>query len=133
MDLDVSSRMIGGDAVVSARGEIDLTSSTTLRSQLLELDRVEADNVVVDLTEVGFIDSTGLSVLVGGADHAHARGRGFGIVAGPQIRELMRITGLSTVMTVHERLEVAVHATDSDPDTDAGTAPAGGPTGAMRP
>ena len=75
MHLDVSTRMIGSDAVVVANGEIDLTSCRALRDKLQAVERVEADAVVIDLTDVAFIDSTGLSVLVDGARDARGLGR----------------------------------------------------------
>ena len=111
MDLEVSMALRGDDAVVSAQGEIDLTSCADLRASLNTPDVVGAHAVVVDLTKVGFIDSTGLSVLVDGARHARARDRSFGVVADGHLRELLRITGLDTVMDVHRDLDEAFTGT----------------------
>ena len=112
MELEVTSRHVGRHTVVAAEGEIDLTSCVRLRDTLDTLETAEGedpgDSIVVDLTRVGFIDSTGLSVLVDGARHARAHERGFGVVADGHLRELLRITGLDTVMTVHRTLDDAV-------------------------
>ena len=111
MELEVTSRHEGRRTVVEAQGEIDLTSCVRLRDTLDVVEDQESDAVVVDLTRVGFIDSTGLSVLVDGARHARARERTFGVVADGHLRELLRITGLDTVMDVHRTLEDAVPTT----------------------
>jgi len=108
MDLDVTTRFQGDDAVLAVDGEIDLTTCKHLREKLDATDAAPVKNVVIDLTGVGFIDSTGLSVLVGAAKHAHEGGRGFGVVADGHLRELLRITGLDTVMEVHRRLDQAL-------------------------
>ncbi|HEY3673831.1 MAG TPA: STAS domain-containing protein [Acidimicrobiia bacterium] len=50
----------GQGPVLHVKGEIDLVTAPQLRASLLEL----AGNVVVDLTDVAFLDSTGIGVLV---------------------------------------------------------------------
>jgi len=115
MELEVTSRCEGRSTVVAAQGEIDLTSCVRLRDTLDRVEDTDSDGVVVDLTKVGFIDSTGLSVLVDGARHARARDRSFGVVAHGHLRELLRITGLDTVMDVHRRLGDALPATTGAP------------------
>lgn len=107
MDLDVITSHVGEDAVLSVTGEIDLTSCGRLREKIDEVDLDRPPHVVVDLTQVGFIDSTGLSVLVGAARRARTEGRGFGVVAEGHLRELLRLTGLDTVMDVHQHLDDA--------------------------
>lgn len=104
MDLDVTTHMHHGDAVVSVDGEIDLTSCDQLRERIEAVDLRDARDMVIDLTRVAFIDSTGLSVLVATARRVQDDGHGFGVVADGHLRELLRITGLDTVMTVHARL-----------------------------
>jgi len=112
MDLDITTSRLGEESVVAASGEIDLTSCGRLRDGLERVGLDDTIGTVVDLTNVGFIDSTGLSVLVDGAHKAHAEGRTFGVVAGGHLRELLRITGLDTVMTVHSELADALGAGD---------------------
>jgi hypothetical protein len=53
-----------GPAVVRLAGEIDLSNASRLQDQLIVL--VERGHVVVDLSEVTFIDSTGLSAFIVG-------------------------------------------------------------------
>jgi len=107
MELDVRTEVRGDRTVVAAQGEIDLTSCETLRRALDAADDAATSGTVVDLTAVSFIDSTGLSVLVDGARHARGSSREFGVVAGGHLRELLRITGLDTVMDVGPTVDSA--------------------------
>ena len=107
MDLDVTTSVQGDEAVLSVDGEIDLTSCGQLRDEIDAIDLERAPNVVVDLTHVAFIDSTGLSVLVGAARRARQDGRRFDVVADGHLHELLHLTGLDTVMSVHRRLDDA--------------------------
>ena len=63
MALHVVSREVGDQTVVDVAGEIDVATADTLRERLNALiDRQRVD-LVVDLREVGFMDSTGLGLL----------------------------------------------------------------------
>ena len=91
-----------------ADGEIDLSTCGRLRDSLRTAQEGGAEHVVIDLTEVDFIDSTGLSVLVDGARTARKAGTTLDVVAEGHLRELLRITGLDTVMPVHSALLAAL-------------------------
>lgn len=67
MDLELSVATPSpdsGDIVVVVRGECDLTNAHLLRERLLTLVDGQAPLVVVDLTDLNFIDSSGLTALV---------------------------------------------------------------------
>lgn len=96
----------GGLATVSPRGEIDSFSAPALRSALLSVlqpspARVPCTRVIVDLDEVTFLNSAGLTVLA--EAHHLARGGGvcFGVRGGSRpVLRVLRITGLSDVLAV---------------------------------
>jgi anti-sigma B factor antagonist len=88
--------------VLAITGELDLSSAPELETHLAEAFRSDAKQVIVDLRELEFIDSTGLSVLVKANQQAHEAGCRFGIVnGGAQVRRLLSLTGVT------ERLRVA--------------------------
>lgn len=97
--LEVSGESAG--TILRLLGELDLASSPALEE---ELDKVAGHaSVVVDLRELQFIDSTGLSVLVKANQRASESGSLFGLVSAGdgQVDRLLRLTGLS------ERLRMA--------------------------
>lgn len=70
-----------------------MASSVSLEHELAQLDDV--DLVVIDLSEISFIDSTGLGVLVRTHQRAVERGGRVGFVRGNgQVSRLLNLTGL---------------------------------------
>src|SRR2546421_10047258 len=92
--LTIEARHERGYPVVTVAGEIDIATATRLRERLLEL-AASGRPLVADLDQVRFIDSAGLSALVGAANRAAAHGGSLYVVrARPKIRQLFRLTGL---------------------------------------
>jgi anti-sigma B factor antagonist len=94
--------------VVSAEGEVDLHTAP----QLGELLRsVESGDVILDLTEAAFIDSTTLNILMVSDRRLRAEGRQFAIAAGnPTVARLFEITGLDRALDVHRTLAEAIES-----------------------
>jgi anti-sigma B factor antagonist len=89
-----------GRAIVVIRGELDLATAPDLEAALME--RLDAgQDVVVDLRELAFLDSTGLRVLVASHAHAAAGGPSFLIVRprpGAAIQRILAIAGVESVL-----------------------------------
>lgn len=109
---------IHGCVLVRAAGEIDLLTSPHLRDAV----RVAAEfsaRIIVDLTLVTLLDSTGLSVLVDVQSQERARD---GVVAlvglQPQVRTVFKVTRLDQTFPIFEELPEAV-ATLAQPDPGA--------------
>src|SRR5579872_6836244 len=83
--------------VVRVGGEVDVASAPELE-KLLESLPVAGEDVVVDLTDVTFLDSTGLGVLVGAwnrCQKSEPAGKLALVVATSEIERLLEVTGLS--------------------------------------
>jgi anti-sigma B factor antagonist len=94
------SREADGITLVEVAGEIDMHTSQELAEVLAEALRDEPEHLEVDLSAVGFIDSTGLSVLVQNAKLALAGTTSFEIVCpDKRLMQVFDITGLSDVLT----------------------------------
>jgi anti-sigma B factor antagonist len=92
--LTIEVRHEQGCAIVTAAGEIDISTVAPLRERLFEVAASGAP-LVVDLGQVSFIDSVGLATLVGAANRAAAHGGSLQVPrALPKIRQLVRLTGL---------------------------------------
>src|ERR1700751_5168912 len=66
VDLKLGHYSRDGIEVVDVEGEIDIYSAPRLRELLIDLVSTNHYQLIVDLDKVGFLDSTGLGVLVGG-------------------------------------------------------------------
>jgi anti-sigma B factor antagonist len=106
----------GQGAILSVGGEVDLATAPQLQAKLMELvDVKEAGGVVVDLTPVAFMGSTGLSVLLAGHRRAQAHGHTIRLVCPEgQVLRVLRLTGMEKVLTVYSSLAEAVDAQDAD-------------------
>jgi anti-anti-sigma factor len=97
----------GGKAVVvNVCGELDLASSPALEQELESQPVAAAPMVIVDLRQLEFMDSTGLSVLVRAHQRAVESGQRFGVVKGPQqVQRLLSLTGVAERLTVGDSPE----------------------------
>ena len=114
--LTLTVRPNGQGAILCVGGEVDLATAPQLHAKLLELVEVkETGGVVVDLTQVVFMDSTGLSVLLAGHRRAQAHGHTMRLVCPEgQVLRVMRLTGMEKVLSVYGSLAEAVGAQDAD-------------------
>ena len=109
MDVSVTSRTDGDRTVVDVTGEIDVYTAPLLREELASLIDSEHTDLVVDLTKVGFMDSTGLGVLVGALKKVRTLGGDLRLVIDQEkILKVFRITALTQVFTIHSSIDEAV-------------------------
>ena len=100
----------GGAAIVHLVGELDLYNAPDVRTALLELCSEQPERLVVDLSGVGFIDSTALGVLIE-ARTKLANGRSFLLAApGLETHRALTISGLDQHLAVHESVDAALTA-----------------------
>jgi anti-sigma B factor antagonist len=98
----VEVRRHGSASVVSVSGELDLSTSAALEEELTLAADSDAEMLVVDLHQLEFMDSTGLSTLVKAQQAVQGEGKRFVLVRGPQqVQRLLTLTGVA------ERIEVA--------------------------
>ena len=84
--------------VVFARGDLDIESAPSLRELLAELIQRGDVEIVVDVGDVAFMDSTGLGVLVGAVKRARGASGNL-VLRRPtrHIRRVLEVTGLTRV------------------------------------
>lgn len=98
-------------AVVAVAGDLDLAAAPQLRTHLVELVDAGAREVVVDLTETTFLDSTSLGALVGGVKRLRSVGGELSLVCTDRsLVRIFEITGLDRVFSLHRTLEEALAA-----------------------
>jgi len=107
----------GGHKIIKAIGEIDAYSAPHLTAMIREQIRDGHHRLIVDLTGVPFLDSSGLGALVGGykRTRAHADGRFAVIGADKRFLDALRITGLVRVLPVYETVGQVLQARETRP------------------
>ena len=91
-------------------GEIDFTSTGPLQATLSGMILPGGGTVLVDLTEVTFIDSSGLGALVQAHRTAEAQQTRLLLVTSPAVRRVLQVTGLSEVLDSRDDMAAAEDA-----------------------
>jgi anti-sigma B factor antagonist len=102
-----------GAYVIGLAGELDLYTGTQFEGALLEALRRGASEVVVDLTDVSFIDSTTLGILMRARKRLLAlKGRLVLVCIDENILKLLHITTLDRMFEIYATREQAMRALD---------------------
>jgi anti-sigma B factor antagonist len=108
VELTMSARTVAAYTVLEVGGEIDVYTAPTLRARLVALAEAGTTSIIVDLSRVEFLDSTGLGVLVGGLKRMRGIGGEFKIVCDQEkLLKIFRITGLDQIFALHPSVEAA--------------------------
>ena len=109
MDLSLATRTLGDRTVVAVTGEIDVYTAPKLREQIVTLVDEGQYHLVIDMSGVEFLDSTGLGVLVGGLKRVRAHDGSLALVCDEErILKIFRITGLTKVFPIFATVDEAV-------------------------
>ncbi len=111
MELEISDQNVDGWTVVAASGEIDVAAAPELREQLVAIIGDGTTQLVIDIENVDFIDSTGLGVLVGAIRRARSAGGDLRLVCtNSRLLKVFDVTGLDEVFTIEATVDDAVAA-----------------------
>ena len=91
-----------GDAVkLAPRGEMDLATADIVDRELQKAEASDARRIILDLSGVEFIDSTGLKVLVCAARRSNSDSNRLAVMPGTgQVAEMLRLTGIEELLTL---------------------------------
>lgn len=104
-----------GAVVVRLAGEIDMSSAHLLTSQLAELATQRISAVILDATQVTFIDSTGLHALVEGKRTLHDHEVQIFLVPSRQVRRVLELVFPDKLFATRlESVDEALAAMDDD-------------------
>jgi anti-sigma B factor antagonist len=99
-----------GVRVLHVVGELDTLTAPLLQVRLLE-QQAQVGHLVLDLSDVTFLGSAGLAVLVGAKDDAENRGCRLLVVPGSRIvKRALEATGLLQLFTIAEDVTEALAA-----------------------
>jgi len=108
--MNLTTREDGAVTIITVTGDLVIGDAESnfkkAVTRLLEEGHV---NLLIDLSAVGFLDSSGLGALVRALTNAQKEGGQTKLLnAGPQIRKLLQMTKLDSVFEIHEDMEAAV-------------------------
>ncbi|MEW6621633.1 MAG: anti-sigma factor antagonist [Bacillota bacterium] len=101
----VKETYIYGDTIlVKLLGELDLKVADDFRNQLETLlDNNPGKGMILDFYNVGFIDSSGLGVLLGRYKRLKTEGRNLSIIeVQPQVKRILELSGLVNLIPVND-------------------------------
>jgi anti-sigma B factor antagonist len=109
LGIQVTATDNGQAMLFALDGNLDVATSPSLRAALLERAEHDHHEIIVDLSRLEFLDSTGLGALIGARKRAAEHGGSLRLVAHEgQILRLLRITGLLDVFAVYPSVEAAL-------------------------
>jgi len=92
--------------VITVSGEVDLATSPDLDLVIIAALESGTESVVVDLTDVSFMDSSGLGVIVRGLKRCREADKNLDLViTNERVLKVFGITGLDQVIPIHDSLE----------------------------
>ncbi len=112
--LDTTVRYAGKrTAVVVVTGDVDLHTAPVLRAEALTAVGHGAPHLVLDMAEVDFVDSTGLSTLIVLLHASQEAGGSLRVACVPErLLRMVTMTGISELLPVHDTVADALAALD---------------------
>ncbi|MEU2338392.1 STAS domain-containing protein [Streptomyces sp. NPDC013172] len=102
-------------AVVVVAGDVDLHTAPVLRAQALTVVEQGSPHVVLDLAQVDYVDSTGLSTLIVLLQAAQEAGGSLRVASVPdRLVRMVTLTGISQMLPVHATVADALAALGAD-------------------
>ncbi|QIS03113.1 anti-sigma factor antagonist [Nocardia brasiliensis] len=107
-ELEAVARSVDSTRVLAITGEIDMASAPRFQAAVDEALREQPAALVIDLSEVEFFGSAGLSVLLVAAESV-PQGQ-LRVVASPPVRRPIEVTGLDKLLSVFNTVDDALAA-----------------------
>lgn len=109
--LGIDVQKIQGCPVLSVKGEIDIYTAPMFKQAVVGLVSDGNTDVVIDLSGVTFMDSSGFGTLLGATRRLRPAGGGLHLAgANTTIQRMLRLTRLDTIMQLYEDTDAAVRA-----------------------
>ena len=95
--------------ILQLAGEIDMHCSTELRGELLEISQNPSAHTIINMSEVDFMDSSGVAVLIEALQlHRRNGGRLKLVGINPRVRSIFEISRLDSVFDIYDSEDEAV-------------------------
>jgi anti-sigma B factor antagonist len=103
MSLQIDVTDVGGNPVIAVGGEVDLYSSPELREAISKATPGAKELLAIDLSQVPFMDSSGVATLVEGLRSTQASNKAFVLVAPSQsVMKVLQLSRLDSVFDIKD-------------------------------
>jgi anti-anti-sigma factor len=116
LDLRLTTLSLPHDAYVcTLDGDFDSYTTATVKDELERLEALGAEQIIVDLVAVRFMDSAALGLLLSTASRLRGQGGEVAVVVDdPRILRVLEVTGSGTRLTIENSLAKAVNGLERD-------------------
>jgi anti-sigma B factor antagonist len=107
--MEYQTRNESGVTIIDLDGEIDVSQAPRLRKTIIDLLENNTTPLLINMSDVVYIDSAGLSVIIAAHRKARDTGTPFGL-CGPQqpVRQVFHITGMDKVISIFADAEEGI-------------------------
>lgn len=106
----VSTQQVDSHVVISVTGEVDAHTADQVRAAI-DAAITPGARLVVDLSGVSFLDSTGLGVFVTALKHLREQDGSLElVVTSPRVMKVFQLTGLDVLIPIHEDRSAALES-----------------------
>jgi len=115
MNLKMNTQTVSkSSSIIALEGEVDVYTAPQLKQQIISLLDNDITKIIVDLTDVAYLDSTALGVLIGGLKRLRERDGSLSLICpNPRIRRIFEITGLDKIFDMYQTQDEARSAEKS--------------------
>lgn len=114
MSLQIGTDKAGAVDILSCRGEIDLSSAPQLRAALEPVFEAAQPQLLMDLSGVSFMDSTGIGIIVNALNRLReGNGKCAFCGAGPRVHRILQIAGLINALPLYETRAEALESLEA--------------------
>lgn len=109
MNMRVNSSTPGDTTcLMEIEGEVDVYTAPQLKQDIVDVAERGVKHLIINLSKVEYLDSTGLGVLIGGLKRLR-EGKGNLVLVGPGMRilRIFEITGLDKIFDIYPTVEEA--------------------------
>lgn len=105
MALQIDKQQLDGNWIIVVRGEVDLYTSPELRNAVARAIPKAQSAIGVDLSHVGYMDSSGVATLVEGLRTSGAKNMEFVLLKpSHSVMKVLQLSRLDSVFTIREAL-----------------------------
>jgi anti-sigma B factor antagonist len=105
LNFELETETKGSSALVRIRGDFDLQVVERVTDALTRVESEEPELLVIDLSRLSFLDSSGMAAIAAASIRAREVGRRFAIVMPPPgVRQSIELSGLDEVITTADDL-----------------------------